>query len=356
MTEKLTEFLSSPVPWTSGHDLNAVVVATRLRLARNLSGFVFPTKASPVSSSNVEELLRNRITCLDKVKFTEYFRFEELPMEISSVIQSRKLGGRGFAFGKRPRAIAANQDRCFHAVVNADDHLRLYHTMPGMDFRKSWEALDEVDDELAAMLDFAFDEQLGYLTASPKNIGTGLRVSALLHLPALNVVGHLPRATRALAETGHQLVPFLSRGITEMATGSLFTIYNLSSLGLTEAECVSELETIVPLVVGYEEKARKAVGKVSWKMYVSDLVNRALGTVRSADLIEFEEMMSLLSRLRLGAQLGRVPERIGTAMFELMFDLQSQAIRLREGAELDEITVSNLRAVALRKWFEDNAN
>lgn len=232
-------------------------------------------------------------------------------------------------------------------MVNEEDHLRLQATASGFALRDLWKKVDKLDDAFESELDYAFDEKLGYLTACPSNVGTGIRASVMLHLPALIETNEIEKVLRGL-----QKMNLAVRGIYgewSRVLGEFFQISNQATLGATEEEIVEQLSEVIPSVINYERQARQTMLEKD-RDGALDRCCRAFALLKSARAITMEEAMAHLSSVRLGVRLRLIDAVPISVLDELTAAIQTAHLRRLTGAKADaEIDEEVLRAEYVRK-------
>ncbi|MBL7106927.1 MAG: ATP--guanido phosphotransferase, partial [Phycisphaerae bacterium] len=218
-----------------------------------------------------------------------------------SFLVERHLISRSHAFGKGPRGAVIAEKEFFTAMINEEDHLRIQVIKSGSQLQQCWEQINDIDDRIEKKIDYAFSPKLGYLTACPTNVGTGIRVSVMLHLPALKMVGHIEKflsATKAMSLAVRGLF-----GEGTEAIGDFYQLSNQVTLGINEQETVSKFEKfIIPEIVEYETVARKELAEKKLDL-LDDTISRAMALLKNAHLISSQEALLLLSHLRLGVNM-----------------------------------------------------
>ena len=231
-------------------------------------------------------------------------------------------------------------------MVNEEDHLRMQVVRAGWHLRAAWHQAEQLDDALGAALPLAFSPQLGFLTACPTNVGTGLRASAMVHLPGLCLAGHMDKVTRALGQDGLAVRGWLGEGSD--ALGNIYQVSNQQTLGLSEDGILRHLAGWVRNVVEQETNARLVLLRGEGERFV-DRIARALGLLRHARLLTSAEAMASLSLLRMGCDLGILPEDRRAAVDRLMIEGQPGHVQLRAGSEIDSDGRDRLRAQLIRE-------
>lgn len=326
-----------------------LVLSCRARLARNLEGLPFPYAAEE------EDLERARGMVLEAVshqvaenrdwdfKFAEELRREELEMMTEEHLTSP-------SFGDCPagRALAIRWSDGRSVTVNEEDHVRIQAVLPGGQFMKVWRVADNIDSRLESEVQYCFDHRLGYMTSCPSNVGTGLRVSAMLHLPALVVSGEVARTVTALGRSEIYVRGLYGEG--SGVAGNIFQISNRQTLGQTEEGVVSHLDRVVRQVVDNERTARKMMLRDS-ALDLQDRVCRALGVVERARRMRFYEALELLSLVKLGVEMDILP-MADFNILEVGVGIGPYHVRSILGGEAEEEDVDGERAPQLRRLLE----
>lgn len=287
-----------------GGPMDDVVISSRVRLARNVADMPFLGRCSPDQQQHLAQRLSQ--TILDANVAGEMFYVDvQAASELDrQLLVERHLISRQHSAGDSPRGVAVSGSETVAIMVNEEDHLRIQVLRSGLGLQEAVEETSRIDDRLEERLNYAFHGKYGYLTACPTNVGTGLRVSVMLHLPALKMTGELEKAFRAARDMRLAVRGLYGEG-TE-ATGDFFQVSNQTTLGKTEQQIVEEfLDQTVPQFIEYERKARHGLMQRR-RLAVDDKIHRALALLRSARLISSEETMYLLSLVRLGVNLGRL--------------------------------------------------
>ncbi|MDX2131209.1 MAG: protein arginine kinase [Planctomycetota bacterium] len=306
--------------WLKGEgDAADVVLSSRVRVARNLATGPFALRSTKRDRQRVLEVCRDRIlTCGIGARIAWEELHESTSLQrallverhiISKQLSRGKVGAGGAA--EDPRAVAYTlPDERVAIMVNEEDHLRVQGMRSGLALSEAWAEVDRIDDLLEAGLDFAFSTRFGYLTACPTNVGTGVRMSCMLHLPGLRLTGDIEKVKRAAGDMNLAVRGFYGEG--SEAIGDLFQISNQTTLGKTERAILTMLESeILPKVIEYERLARRELQQKR-RLALEDQAWRAWGLVTSARLLTTEEAMQALSMVRLGALLGVLPGSAGT--------------------------------------------
>lgn len=302
---KLSDLTTRAGEWLRGSGpLSEVVISSRIRLARNLAGTPFVTRLSRGDRTKLEKRARDAILTGGIANRIFYVDLEQTSEQDRQFLVERHLISKPHATNEGARGVAVSDDETVSIMVLEEDHLRIQVLRSGLQLDEAWEQISTIDDKLEDALEFAFHSRFGYLTACPTNVGTGIRVSVMLHLPALKLTGEIEKVFRAAKDLKLAVRGLYGEG-TE-ATGDFYQISNQTTLGKVEEDVLSEFRhTIIPRIVAYEHEARRALMNERTAA-LDDKVFRALGLLRSARMLSSEEVLFLLSHLRMGVNLGRV--------------------------------------------------
>jgi protein arginine kinase len=329
-----------------------IVISTRIRLARNLASYPFTHRASPQQRAEIEFLLRNRISQLDLPHPLRYISVGSLSPLDRQLLVERQLISRELANGEGPRGVAFDEREAVSIMVNEEDQLRLQVMRSGLALEEAWHEIDHLDDLLEAKVCYAWHEQYGYLTACPTNVGTGLRASVMLHLPAIGLTRQFEKVFRSL-----QKINLVVRGLYgegSRASGDFFQISNQITLGRSETTVLSELQGVVAKILSYERNARAAL-MAEKRMELQDRVSRALGALQHATMMTSDETMELLSSVRLGINLGLLDDISMDSVNELFIQTQPSHLQKLVGGPLDGEERNAARARYLRTRLRHTA-
>src|SRR5947209_17829881 len=342
----LDSLIPSTGEWLRGTGPESdVVVSTRIRLARNLAAFPFSNRASAHQRAEIEAMLRDRLAKFDRLPPVQYVSLGGLPLLDRQFLVERQLVSRELANGDGPRGVAFDDRESVSIMVNEEDHLRLQVMRSGLDLDGAWQDIDRVDDVLEQKVNYAFSDEFGYLTACPTNVGTGMRASVMLHLPALGLTKQIEKVFRAL-----QKINLVVRGLYgegSRASGDFYQISNQVTLGKSEATALGEIREVNLQIIAYERQARAALLREN-RQGLHDRVARAYGTLQSATMMTSEETMELLSSVRLGTNLGLIEEVPIMTVNELFLHTQPAHLQKLMGAPLDGEERNAARARYLR--------
>jgi protein arginine kinase len=340
LTNRLGEWLRGTGPESD------VVVSTRIRLARNLAGAPFTTRATPHQKAETEARVREGLTTLDLPGPLNYVNVASLPAIDRQFLVERQLISRELAgVLEGPRGVAFDDRETLSIMVNEEDQLRVQSMRSGLDLDAAWDAIDHLDDQIESRLEYAFSDDFGYLTACPTNVGTGMRASVMLHLPALGLAKQIEKAFKAL-----QKINLVVRGLYgegSRALGDFFQISNQITLGKSEVASLSDIRSVIQEIIKYERMARSTLMREA-RQNVHDKVARALGTLQSATMMTSEETMELLSAVRLGVQLKLIGDLSPVTVNELFIYTQPAHLQKLVGEPLDGEARNAARARFLR--------
>ena len=296
------ELLARPSEWLSGDGPHAeMVLSTRIRLARNLNNVPFTHRARDEQLQGVLLSVGGAAERSSAFRGGLLLRISELPALDRQVLVERHLVSHELGDGARPRGILVASDERLSLMVNEEDHLRLQAMASGFQLSEAWSLADHADDELADGLDFAFSDELGYLTSCPTNAGTGLRASVLIHLPALVLLEEIQKVLKSIMQVGLNVRGFYGEHSEVM--GNLFQISNQTTLGRSERDSIESLERVTRQIIEHEERARERMVRDA-RVQIEDKVWRAYGTLRYCRSIHAREVINLCSAVRLGVALG----------------------------------------------------
>jgi protein arginine kinase len=322
-----------------------IVISSRIRLARNLAAFPFTNRAGSGQKSEIEALLRERIAKLELEPKLGYLNVPTLSSLDRQFLVERQLISRELAAADGPRGVALGPPETVSVMVNEEDHLRMQVMRSGFTLDEAWQEIDRVDDLLEQRVTYAFSEEFGYLTACPTNVGTGMRASVMLHLPALEHTKQIEKVFRALQKINLAVRGLYGEG--SRASGHFYQISNQVTLGKSETNILNEIQGVIPQIITYERQAR-----TSWlrdnRQGLQDKISRAYGTLCSATMMTSEETMELLSYVRLGINLRLIEDITIPTVNELFIQTQPAHLQKLMGTSLDGEERNAARARYLR--------
>src|SRR5436190_5023441 len=352
---KLSDLTNHAGEWLRGSGpMSEVVISSRIRLARNVAGYPFLAKCSRGQRTTLEHKIRDTILAANIAPKTLYVDLDQAPQMDRDLLVERHLISKPHAAAEGARGVAIGENETICIMINEEDHLRIQVLRSGLQLEEAWEQINQIDDVLESKLDYCFHNRFGYLTACPTNVGTGIRVSVMLHLPALKLTGEIEKVFRAAKDMRLAVRGLYGEG-TE-ATGDFYQISNQTTLGKTEDDIISDFKhLVIPKIIDYEVHARKTL--VNDKtVALDDKVCRALGVLRTARLIASEETLQLLSHLRMGVNLGRIKELDIRTINELFLLTQSAHLQKIQGRKLEGDVRRAARADFIRQRLNGNGN
>ena len=322
-------------------------MSCRVRLARNLAGFPFVVRASDAQRRELVRLARQVVLESDLSKEMIWVDLAEATARDRQLLVERHLISRHLAETDIPRAVAVSNDETLSIMINEEDHLRMQLIAPGLRLDDLVQRIDAVDEAMEAKVDYAFSPRWGYLTACPTNLGTGIRLSVMMHLPALKLSNEIERVRRAAKDLHLAVRGYYGEG--SESAGDFYQISNQVTLGRSEQEILQEfLERILPQIIEYEHQARRMLVERNATL-LDDRVHRSLAVLRNARLLGAEEAMKLLSRVRLGVHLRRVDGVDIDLINRLLLQIQPAHLQLHVGADLAADRLREVRATVVRK-------
>jgi len=329
-----------------------IVMCSRIRLARNLNDFPFINRASRLERTEIEAVVRGSLPQVvgADLNFLDVNGMSKLDRLF---LVERQLISRELDNAEGPRGVAIAPHENVSIMINEEDHLRIQVMLSGLSLQDVWDRINQIDDQLEEKLSYAFSSQLGYLTACPTNVGTGIRVGVMLHLPALVQTKQIDKVFRALQKINLAVRGLYGEGT--QAFGDFYQISNQQTLGKSEQELIRNLTEVVPQIIEYERKAR--LGLVNERrQHLHDQVSRAYGVLKTAHTISSEETMHLLSSVRMGINLGLIDDLEIPTVNELFIHTQPAHLQKIQGAplEVDERNVA--RASYLRSRLSNGRN
>ncbi|TVX95675.1 protein arginine kinase [Cohnella terricola] len=334
--------------WMKGEGPDSdVVISSRVRIARNLRNQPFPLMASPEqSSSAMEQLLcvaeSGRLNGLGKI---EQIRMSELTELEKLVLVEKHLISPSLANESRNSALILSPNEDISIMINEEDHLRIQCLSPGFQVREAWETASKIDDIFEEQVDYAFDEKHGYLTSCPTNVGSGIRASVMMHLPALVMTGQINRILSAVTQVGLAVRGVYGEG--SEATGNLFQVSNQVTLGQSEQEIIENLFQVARQIIEHERSARGKLLDESF-LRVEDRVRRSFGVLTQARIMDTKEASQRLSDVRLGYHLGLLPEVDSLVLNELLVSMQPGFLQMTFGEAMSPEDRDRSRAELIR--------
>lgn len=323
--------------------INEIILSSRVRLARNINKIPFPSIVKREEAENVIKQVKEAYESENK-------DFDFFDMKNTSTVQKqvllenhlispdlmKKVEGSG--------ALISN-DKCVSIMINEEDHIRIQTIYGGLQIRKAWKEASKIDDILEKNVQYAFDENWGYLTSCPTNVGTGMRASVMVHLPALNISGNINKILQAVVHLGLTIRGLYGEG-TDIV-GNVFQISNQITLGRSEEEIVENLTAVTNQIIEKEKEARSLLISNS-KIQIEDKIWRSWGLMKNARMMQSYECLRLISDIRLGVDLGILPKIPLGILNEIMIETQSANIQIKYDHELNATARDIIRAEIVR--------
>ena len=283
-----------------------IVVSTRIRLARNISGMPFPARMNADQRRELNARVKKAITESNTpfAKTLKYIDMKNVPQTEIMAMVERHVISPEFAAGNEERAIILSDDESISIMIGEEDHIRIQVIMGGLQLEKAYDIAERLDTLLYDTLHFAFDKNLGFLTECPTNLGTGLRASVMLHLPVIESSGEISQLADSVGKIGFTVRGMYGEGSKPAA--SMYQVSNQITLGISEKNALDNLKIITQQLIDKERSERKNLNRVK----VEDTCFRALGILENARLLSGEEMMNLLSRIKLGMSMGIIKSEV----------------------------------------------
>ncbi|WEK53840.1 MAG: protein arginine kinase [Candidatus Cohnella colombiensis] len=330
----------------SGEDSD-VVISSRVRIARNLRNVPYPMMSTPEQSNSAMEQLLDVAESgrLNGVGELALIRLSDLTELEKQVMVEKHLISPNLANGSPYGALILSSNEDISVMINEEDHLRIQCLRPGFQLYEAWDTATKIDDIFEEQVDYAFDEKYGYLTSCPTNVGTGIRISVMMHLPALVMTTQINRILSAVNQVGLAVRGLYGEG--SEATGNLFQVSNQITLGQSEQEIVENLQQVVKQLIDHERAARNKLLAES-KLRVMDRIRRSFGLLSQAVYMDSKEASQRLSDLRLGVHLGLMPEVDEHTLNELLVSTQPGFLQQTFGEAMSPEERDQSRAQLIR--------
>lgn len=321
-----------------------VAISTRIRIARNLKKYDFPLYLSLEDSDNLTN------TVLDSMKDSfddnyEFLRLRDLSTKERLMYVEEHLISPGLSRQFDKSSFLLRRDEKATIMINEEDHLRIQTLLPGLNLDEAWKLCSEIDDSLEEKLNFAYHRDLGYLTACPTNVGTGMRASVMLHLPCLTMTSHINSLTEAIRKMGLTVRGLYGEG-TE-ATGNLYQVSNQTTLGEREEDIINKLNKIIIQIVNKERNVRKFL-KERKGLELEDKIYRSYGILKNSRLMSSKEAMNHLSTLKLGFDCGYFSDDSNLNIMQLMIEIMPATLQKKLNSDLDKDERDKIRAELIR--------
>jgi protein arginine kinase len=340
----LPDLLLESPRWLSGGRGQGIILSSRVRLARNLSNMPFPSHAAAANKKKAIQKIRDALSKLNSPPTVIALHTLD-KSELGYLLEKRLISTQMLKDGKYG-AVAVWRNRAVSAIINEEDHLRLQAIEPGVLIEKAFQEIWDLDREIQQNLPMARNQELGYLTSCPTNLGTGMRVSLFCHLPGMAMSGKIEETLGAMVPSGIAVRGFF--GESSAFLGNIFQISNQITLGLSEKNIVSRVQSICDALIERELDARKEL-KANSELQLMDRVCRSYGILSNVRSLEFPEFVGLLSNIRLGMDLKWIRGLTHRQANRLMMETQPAHLNQASGRNLLEPEMDFQRAEVVRK-------
>ena len=321
-----------------------VVISTRVRLSRNIKGIPFITRASKEDLKEVYDKMKE-IAPLLGYNF-KFLSLDDMDSITKQSLVEKHLISPDFAKTKMPyTAIIINDEENICIMVNEEDHIKLQVFTSGLDIDNLLNLAIEIDEKIESLVQYSYHEKYGFLTACPTNVGTGLKISTLVHIPALQMTGNLNKMLNIINNLGMNVRGLYGEG--SKAEGDVYQVSNNQTLGITEKEIAKNLNLLAQKIIDQERLARKYLSKNSLKL--EDEVYRSYGILVNARRLSEEESIDLLSKVKLGTDLGIIKELNDKKIRELMLFTKPANIQKRLSTKLSVIDQEASRCEVIKQ-------
>lgn len=341
----------TPAAWLSGQGEEALVVlSTRIRLARNVAGCRYPTTADSETRQRIISYFDSVVSRAEPLAEGQYYKASDIDALDRDFLVERHLISPVFLNGDLSKAVLIGPKERLSVMVNEEDHLRIQALSSGLDPQSSFDRAMKYEAEIGRYLEYDYDRDFGFLTACPTNAGTGMRASVLIHLPGLVLTRDIDKVISRITRSGLIVRGFYGEGSDVL--GNLFQVSNQNTLGLSEADIISEITRVTREIIDEEAKARARLTEEAADM-IEDKIWRAFGILKHARVLTSEEVMNLLSAVRLGHAM-KVIDFLDVALInEILLLSQPAHLQKYYGAEMDHNRRDFVRAQMVREKLRD---
>lgn len=329
-----------------------IVLGTRVRLARNFAKLPFPATANRDQAKQVlqkGELIAEKLGELTDVKFYRLAEVDKLERE---VMMEKHLISPAHTENTASKGLILSLNEDISIMINEEDHLRIQVLFPGLQLRETWGLANKVDDLVESVVDYAFSPNIGYLTACPTNVGTGMRGSVMLHLPGLARIQQLSKVLTSISQFGLVVRGLYGEG--SKSFGNIYQISNQVSLGYSETDVLEHLAKVTAQIISSERQARQYLIEKQQRIYSEDQIFRAYGLLTNARTMTTQEALELLSSVRLGIDLDLIKDLNKNLLKELMVEIRAAHLQKIMGQSLPHEERDRLRASLIRDRLRQN--
>jgi len=341
------EMAKSTSSWLSGQgEENMVVLASRVRMARNIHGCLYPTAADSETNEKIVKYFSGAYARSDKLKEGQFIKSDELDQLDRDFLVERHLMSPVFMRDDEARGLYINGDEQVSIMINEEDHIRMQALVAGLDLKAALAKINEYDNELGKYVEYDYDPDFGFLTSCPTNVGTGMRASALIHLPGLVITKEIDRVINKITKMNIAVRGFYGEGTDVL--GNLFQLSNQRTLGISEDEILNSITNVCRIIIDEEDAARKLLVDEASEQ-IQDKIWRSFGILKHARVLSSDEVMNLLSAIRLGVAMN-ILESVDIPMInELLLLSQPAHLQKYYGEEMDQEQRDIVRAEMVRE-------
>ena len=354
MNQAIKRLLQNPVSFLTSVSADGIAISSRIRLSRNIAGLPFPIAATAESAAGVINEIapvcsRSAFVGEKKGMFFEIGKLDELERLL---LLERRLASSELIKSKLPSALAVSNDESCSVMINEEDHLRIQVLKAGFDLAGCWQKVNKLESELGKETEFAWDDELGYLTECPTNVGTGLRASVMLHLPGLVMTDQINATIHGIRKLGLAVRGIYGEGSDN--SGKLFQVSNQITLGENEETIMEQLSAVIRQLIEYERRARRALLEKD-RFALLDHVGRSFGLLQNSYKLSCAEAVEALSGVRFGVDLGLFQHLKIDTVNELFLELNPGHLQIRSSLALPESEQAVLRAKLFRTKLRERA-
>jgi len=332
----------------AGNPPDRLVISSRIRLARNIEGIPFSQWASSTDLKRIAELAQKAVRNSPALQNPDLFCMEELEPIDRHFLAERNMISRELAKSGIERYVAIRSDQTASIMINEEDHLRIQVLMAGNNLGKAWQQIDAIDNELESGITYSYSNTFGYLTACPTNVGTGIRCSVMVHLPALVISRRIVKVLGAVTQMGITVRGFSGEG--SEISGNLFQISNQWTLGISELDTIAKIEKVLSHILEQERKAQEQLMEEN-RRQVADRVWRAYATLRYAQVMSSNEAIELFSSIRLGLNLGILQKPPYSSLNEMILKVRPAHLQKHAKRSFTAVERDEYRAELIRSWI-----
>lgn len=352
MNQAVTRLLQNPASFLTSQNSETIAISSRVRLSRNILNYPFPAAADRESAlrviTEVSDICGTTKTLGGKSAL--HFMTDDLDELERLFLLERRLASNELITSPVPSALAASCDESASVMINEEDHLRIQVIKPGFDLETCWKKINKLDDELGKKISFAWSDELGFLTACPTNVGTGMRASVMLHLPGLVMTDQIAPTLHGIRKLGLTVRGIFGEGSDN--TGRFYQVSNQITLGESEESIIEQLSAVIRQLIEYERRARRALLEKN-RFSVLDHVGRSFGLLQNSYSLSDLEAIDALSAVRFGVDLGLFQHLKIDTVNELFLELNPGHLQLRTGLALPEDEQKILRAKLFRNKLRE---